>query len=151
MLHACMQCSYCHLVHDQSASSLLPYIGHIQQMCKLPFRWLCCAVLCCAVLCCAVLCCAVLCCAVLHHDANYATLAVNYYTCAPQAAAPNSNGAPNRLQSAGSQASSIAQCCCTHLTPVAKLLSSRSCPEFNIANPNCAKQQQECANCCQAV
>jgi len=110
-----------------------------------------CAVLCCAVLCCAVLCCAVLCCAVLHHDANYATLAVNYYTCAPQAAAPNSNGAPNRLQSAGSQASSIAQCCCTHLTPVAKLLSSRSCPEFNIANPNCAKQQQECANCCQAV
>ena len=59
-----MQCSYCHLVYDHSASSLLPYIGHSKCVSS-PSAVLCCAVLCCAVLCCAVLCCAVLCCAVL--------------------------------------------------------------------------------------
>jgi len=32
-----MQHDFCHLIYDCPPSSLLPYVGCIQQMCRLPF------------------------------------------------------------------------------------------------------------------
>ena len=67
-----MQDSFCHLIYDCPPSALLPYVGRIEQMSRLPFSESAAS--------------DVLYCAVLHCNSNYVRLAVNHCSRAPQAA-----------------------------------------------------------------